>query len=269
VLIPILIGFAEDKKEQEGVATNREVTVTEPYTEISNSLRYVQTRVNMVNSNQEKFRNRLHFAIGLSAITFFLILYLLYRVKKFQEILTLNNARIYKKVESVGSSAITERKLQEQLNNLKRDLQGKISSKTPTRANLEPTPRVQQHAPAFINSPTKNPVRGVKQTLSPKRIPVKYDEAKGLFVKDSNSKLYFLIIKSKPNLSELQLEPRMTDNTDISYQNKFNLHFEITRVSQNSMSSGYHMERPALIEWDENTETGIFKGWGKIKMNSI
>jgi len=264
VIAFVLNGVAEEKNDLTKLKPG--VTENKFEKELSDNVKRIGDRVGTLNTNLKKNGNGVMVISALLLVIGVILVYLIYIIKKLQDRISQSNHQLHRKMDSIRNSSVSESRIQDMLVQLKRSLSDVRPPNISRGANLEPTPPTPNPNPAFYNNPSEIKPQPVEPSVSSKRIAVAYDTEKNIFTKSNNSKLYYLLTKSR--LAELWLEERMGEINDISFQNEFSQFFEISQTSEKSKSSGYHVIKPAKVVWDSAKEIGSLKFLGQINRNS-
>jgi hypothetical protein len=267
VIISAIYGIAENKPQPEKSAINNKVIDSESALGLKNEIKKTQGVVKNLNKRLTKKINKSYLVFLVIILLMGATLgYLFYKIKNLQEYYARKDRVIDRKLDSFRNSFITKNHLDDRLLMLVKHLNSEKSSLHNQGVNLGQKQTQTHQSPAFINGPTAKEEHSTQPVNRQKKIAVAYDSEKKIFTKSNNSKLYYLITESK--LAKLWLEERMKEINDISFQNEFSQHFQITQTSDKSLSSGYHVRKPATVVWDFESETGTFKFPGAIDRNT-
>jgi hypothetical protein len=267
VLISAISGIAENKANPEKPVIKKEVNDSESASGLKNEIKKTQIGVLDFNKRLTKRINKFYLIfITIILLMGATIIYLFYKINDLQKYYSKRDRIVNRQLDSFRSSFITKNHLDDRLLMLAKHLNSEKSSLPDQGANLGQKQPHSNQTPTFINVPKPNEEQSVQPTKKPKKIAVAYDSEKKVFTKSNNSKVYYLLAETK--LAELWLEERMKEINDISFQNEFSQHFQITQTSQKSLSSGYYVRKPARVVWDFESETGTFKFPGTIDRNT-
>ena len=267
VLISAISGIAENKANPEKPVIKKEVNDSESASGLKNEIKKTQIGVLDFNKRLTKRINKFYLIfITIILLMGATIIYLFYKINDLQKYYSKRDRIVNRQLDSFRSSFITKNHLDDRLLMLAKHLNSEKSSLHNQGVNLGQKQTQTHQSPAFINGPTAKEEHSTQPVNRQKKIAVAYDSEKKIFTKSNNSKLYYLITESK--LAKLWLEERMKEINDISFQNEFSQHFQITQTSDKSLSSGYHVRKPATVVWDFESETGTFKFPGAIDRNT-
>lgn len=267
VVISAIYGIAENKPQPEKSVINNDVIDSKSVLGLKNEIKNTQAEVNNLNKRLTKKINKSYLIFLVTILPMgATLVYLFYKIKNLEEYSAKKDMIVDRKLDSFRSMFITKNHLDDRLLMLAKHLNSEKSSMQDQGAYLGQKQPQTHQTPAFINEPAANEEQSVQPTKKPEKISVVYDAEKKLFTKSNNSKLYYLIAETK--LAKLWLEERMKEINDISFQNEFSQHFQISQTSDKSLSSGYHVRKPATVVWDFESETGTFKFPGAIDRNT-
>ncbi len=270
--MPLLTGHCDQQVPGKVEPETTTISTDGAIGKLKDDVSRIDTRLNEQVQRQRRIEDHIGrssiVSIILLAIISVLQIYLVFKIRK-SEAGSRNRFEILKKkFYEITLSMLSKQYLRDNIAILQSDIAARITNLK--EEFPQPSTSHREHN-SNIGSKSRVMQSGTQELTGPggadeRKIPVKYDAEKQVFVISSNSKLFYIDLSS--GSAELKLEDRMKDNTDISVQNQFALHFDIIQASDSNLSNGYHVIEPATISWDPITKAGTREKKGKIMRNS-